>query len=57
MLLAAAIGLLTAFLSGLALLPRVRLVEVVTIVASAIAAGAALTSALVEFKQARGGGR
>jgi hypothetical protein len=53
MLLAAALSLVTAFLSALALLPRVRLVEVVTIVASAVAAGAALAAALVEFKQAR----
>jgi type II secretory pathway component PulF len=53
MLLAAALSLVTAFLSALALLPRVRHVEVVTVVATAVAAGAALAAALVEFKQAR----
>ena len=53
MLVAAALGLLTAFVSGLGLLPRVRLVEVVTIVARGVAAGAALAAALAEFKQAR----
>jgi hypothetical protein len=53
MLAAAALGLLTAFLTGLALVPRVRVVEVLTIVASSVGAGASMTAALAEFKQAR----
>ena len=53
MLIAAALSLVTAFLSGLALMPRVRLVEVVTVVASAVAAGVALAAAVAEFKKAR----
>jgi len=53
MLVAAALSLVTASVSALALLPRVRLVEVVTIVASGFAAGAALGAALAELKQAR----
>ena len=52
-LVGAAIGVATAVVSGLALLPRVRLVEVVTVVAGGIGGGAALTAAVVEFKQAR----
>ena len=52
-LVVAVLGLATAVVSGLALLPRVRLVEVLTVVAGGIGGGAALTAALVQFKQAR----
>ena len=51
-LVAAVLGLATAVVSGLALLPRVRLVEVLTVVAGGIGGGAALTAAVVQFKQA-----
>jgi hypothetical protein len=52
-LVVALLGLATAVLSGLALLPRVRLVEVLSVVAGGIGGGAALTAAVVQFKQAR----
>ena len=47
------VGLVTAIVSGLAMIPRVRLVEVLTVVASAVGAGAALALAVVQFRQAR----
>jgi len=53
LLLCAVLGLATALVSGLALMPRVKLVEVLTVVAGAIGGGAALTAAIVQFKQAR----
>ena len=52
-LLSAAGGVLATCLASLALLPRVRPVEVVTVVASAVGAGAALTAAFLQFRQAR----
>lgn len=53
MLVVAVLGLATAVLSGLALVPRVRMVEVLTVVAGAVGGGAALTGAIVQFRQAR----
>ena len=55
MLVAALVGVAIAFVSGMALVPRVKLVEVFTVVASAMGAGAALTAAITAFKRARGG--
>ena len=52
-LVVAVLGLATAVISGLALVPRVRLVEVLSVVAGGIGGGAALTAAVVQFKQAR----
>ena len=52
-LVAGMVGLATAVLSGVALVPRVRLVDVVTVVVSGIGAGAALVWALVQFRLAR----
>jgi hypothetical protein len=52
-LLVAVLGLATALFSGLALMPRVRLVEVLTVVAGGIGGGAALTLAIAQFKQVR----
>jgi len=57
MLAGAAIGLATAVIAGLALVPRVRLVEVITVIAGGIGAGAALVGALIQFKQARAASR
>ncbi len=54
MLVVAIAGLVTAFASGAALIPRVHLVEVLTVVAGAIGAGAALTAAIVEWQKTRG---
>ena len=53
MLVVAVCGLATAVISGLALVPRVRLVEVLTVVAGAFGAGAAVVSAWIQFKQSR----
>jgi hypothetical protein len=50
---AAIIGLVTAIASGVALVPRVRLVEVVTVIAAAIASGVALGVAVAEVRQAK----
>ena len=52
-LLVAVFGLATALTSGLALMPRVRLVEVLTVVASGIGGGAAFTLAMAQFRQVR----
>jgi hypothetical protein len=57
MLVVAIIGVLTAIVSGFALVPRVRMVEVLTVVAGGIGGGAALTGSLVQFKQARDAAR
>ena len=57
LLVAAVIGLATAVISGFALVPRVRLVEVLSVVAGGIGGGAALVAALVQFKQARAAAR
>ena len=47
------LGLVAAIASGLAMIPRVRFVEVLAVVASAIGAGAALALAVVQLRQAR----
>ena len=52
-LLVAVLGLATAVVSGLALLSRVRLVEVLTVVAGGVGGGAAPTLAISQFKQVR----
>jgi len=46
------LGLLMALVSGLALVPRVRLVEVITLVATAIGSGAAFAIAIVQLRTA-----
>ena len=53
MLAGAVAGLTVAILSGLALVPRVRLVDVLIVIAGAVGGGAALVGAIVQFKQAR----
>jgi hypothetical protein len=57
MLVAAVLGLGASVVSALALVPRVQLVEVVTVIASAAGGGAALAVALVQFRQARAAAR
>jgi hypothetical protein len=49
----AALGVVVSIVSGLALVPRVRAVEVITIVAAAFASGATLTASLMQFRQSR----
>lgn len=53
----AVVGIVATFLSGFALVPRVRLVEVCILVASAIGSGAALTAAIFQFRQAKAAAR
>ncbi|MGH8640052.1 MAG: hypothetical protein ACREUZ_23245 [Burkholderiales bacterium] len=53
MLLVSVAGLAVSVASGLALVPRVRLVEVLTVIAGAVAGGAALAVSVVQFKCAR----
>ena len=57
MLVAGIVGMLTAVMSGLALVPRVRLVEVVTVIAGGVGGGAALAVAVAQFRAARAAGR
>jgi hypothetical protein len=52
-LVGAVLGVMTSLLTGLALVPRVKLVEVLAVVATGIGGGAALVAAIVQFKQAR----
>ncbi len=52
-LVAALLGIATSFFGALALVPRVRLVEVVTVFAGAMGGGAGLVWAVVEFRKAR----
>lgn len=56
-LVAAIVGLATAVVVGFALVPRVRLVEVVTVLATAVGGGAALAVAITHFRQARAAAR
>ena len=53
MLVGAVAGLAVAVFSGLALVPRVRLVDVLVVIAGAVGGGAALVGAIVQFRQAR----
>jgi len=46
------VGLVIALTSGLALVPRVRLVEVLTLVATAIGSGAAFAIAVAQLRTA-----
>ena len=57
LLLPAVLGIVMAVTTALALVPRVRTVEVITIFASAFGSGAALTGALVEFRKSRAASR
>ena len=52
-LVAAILGIATSLFSALALVPRVRLVEVVTVFAGAVGGGAGLVWAVMEFRKAR----
>jgi hypothetical protein len=53
MLVGAVAGLAVAIFSGLALVPRVRLVDVLVVIAGAVGGGAALVGAIGQFKHAR----
>lgn len=52
-LVAGMLGLLTTLASSLLLVPRVRLVEVLAVVAAAFGSGAALAAAVVRMREAR----
>lgn len=49
----AVFGVATSLAGALALVPRVRLVEVLTVFAGGVGAGAALVAAVVEFRKER----
>ena len=51
-LVAALLGIATSLFTALALVPRVRLVDVLTVFASAVGGGAGLTWATMEFRKA-----
>ena len=53
MFLTAIAGLAVSVLSGLALVPRVRLVEVLTVIAGAVGGGAALVVSIQQFQRSR----
>ena len=53
LLASAIIGLAVALLSGLALVPRVRLVEVMTVIAGAVGSGAAFAMAINQYVERR----
>jgi hypothetical protein len=57
LLLPAALGIVVSITTALALVPRVRTVEVITIFGSAFGSGAALTGALLEFRKSRASSR
>ncbi len=50
----AVIGIATSFFTALALVPRVRLVDVLTVFAGAVGGGAGLAYAAMEFRKAVG---
>ena len=52
-LVAALLGIATSLFTALALVPRVRLVDVLTVFASAAGGGAGLTWAAMEFRKAK----
>jgi len=52
-LLAAIVGLAGALISGMLLVPRVRVVEVLTVIASAVGSGAAFALAVNEVVKGR----
>ena len=53
LLLAAVVGLGSGLVTALDLVPRVRLVEAVTLFFSAFGAGATMVGAIIEFRKAR----
>jgi asparagine N-glycosylation enzyme membrane subunit Stt3 len=53
LLFAAILGLATSAVSAVSLVPRVRLVDVVLVFATAVGGGAALAIAIVGFREAR----
>ena len=53
LLLPAVLGIVMAITTALALVPRVRAVEVMTIFGSAFGSGAALTASLIEYRKSR----
>lgn len=53
LLFAAIVQVVLGALTAAALVPRIRLVEAVTVFATAFGAGATLVGGLVEFKKAR----
>ena len=53
LVLVAVLGLATSLLGALSLVPRVKLVEVLTVFAGGVGAGAALVAAVVEFRKER----
>ena len=56
LLVTAVAGLGASLAAGLALVPRVRLVEVLTVLAGGIGSGAALVWAIVQLRRARSEG-
>lgn len=53
MLVASVAGLIVAIVSGLEMVPRVRAVDVILLLAFGMGSGAALVGAIVEFREAR----
>jgi len=52
-LLVSVAGLAVSVLSGLSLVPRVRLVEVLTVIAGAVGGGAAFAVSMIQFRRNR----
>jgi hypothetical protein len=53
LLLAAVVGLVSGLITAFDLVPRVRLVEVVTLFFSAFGAGATMVGAIIEIRKSR----